>query len=63
MVKYYVWKDNDRMMDFFDYEDAFQYAMEYDCDEIEKTVWDSEEDYQNYEPATEFETVWRKENN
>ena len=65
LIKYYVWKNNDRIIGFYDFEDALEYAKEFDCDEIEKTIWASEEDYQNYEPAIDFELVWtndRKEN-
>lgn len=62
MIKYYVWKDNERIAEFYEYEytEALQFALDNKADEIEKTVWDSEEKYQNREPADEFETVWKK---
>ena len=63
VVKYYVWHNDERICDdgFYNFEDAFKYAQDYDGNEIEKTVWHSEEVYQNREPADEFETVWRRE--
>lgn len=62
MEKYYVWYENDRNDCGYDcFEDAFNEAMNnLDATEVEKTVWNSEESYQNYEPADEFETVWKR---
>lgn len=63
MEKYYVWEGNTRFLDiaYDTFDDAFEIAMNNDCvTEIEKTVWNSEEAYQNYEPADEFETVWKR---
>ena len=34
---------------------------EIDADEIEKTIWYSEDSYENREPADEFKIAWRKE--
>lgn len=63
VVKYYVWKNNDHADDdgFFDFEDALELAREIDADEIEKTIWYSEDGYENREPADKFEIAWRKE--
>ena len=60
VIKYYVWKDNERFTEeaFDDIDEAIQYARENKCDEVEETVWDSEESYQNYELADRFRTVW-----
>ena len=62
MEKYYVWKDNDHADadGFFDYEDALSFAMEINADEIEKTVWYSESDYEDRKPADEFVVMWRR---
>ena len=60
--KYYVFK-NDEHRDFdgfFDLEEAISYAMETDSDEVELTVWNSENGYQNREPADYFKTVWKR---
>ena len=38
----------------------FDYAKENDCDVVEKTIWSSDESYNNYEPAIEFKEVWKK---
>lgn len=63
VVKYYVWNGDERICDdgFYDFEDALKYAQEYGGNEIEKTVWYSEEAYEDREPADEFEIAWRKE--
>lgn len=34
---------------------------EIDADEIEKTIWYSDEAYEDGEPADEFKIAWRKE--
>ena len=44
-----------------DIDEAIQYARENKCDEVEETAWDSEESYQNYEPADRFRTVWERD--
>ena len=63
VIKYYVWKDNERFTEeaFDDIDEAIQYARENKCDEVEETVWDSEESYQNYEPADRFRIVWTRD--
>lgn len=63
VVKYYVWKNNDHADDdgFFNFEYALKLAREIDADEIEKTIWYSEDSYENREPADKFEIAWRKE--
>ena len=63
VIKYYVWKDNERFTEeaFDDIDEAIQYARENKCDEVEETTWDSEESYQNYEPADRFRTVWERD--
>ena len=63
VIKYYVWKDNERFTEeaFDDIDEAIQYARENKCDEVEETTWDSEESYQNYEPADRFITVWERD--
>ena len=60
VIKYYVWKGNVRFTEvaFDDIDEAIQYARENECTEVERTEWDSEEAYQNYEPADRFKTVW-----
>ena len=60
--KYYVWSGGDHADSdgFYDFEDAYNFAMEVGADEIEKTCWHSEESYNNYEPADYFEVVWRQ---
>ena len=62
--KYYVWKDNDHADadGFFDYDDAYEYAMEINADEIEVARWKDESAYEERQPADDFKTVWRKEN-
>ena len=62
VIKYYVWKDNERFTEeaFDDIDEAIQYARENKCD-VEETAWDSEESYQNYEPADRFRTVWERD--
>ena len=62
MEKYYVWYGCDRNDCGYDcFEDAFDEVMNNsDATEIEKTIWYEEEAYQNYEPADEFETVWKR---
>lgn len=61
--KYYVWKNNDRICHdgFFEYEDAFEYALKNKADEIEKAIWNNKEAYNNYEPADDFVVVWEKD--
>lgn len=63
LIKYYVWKDNERFTEeaFDDINDAIQYAIENNCDEVEETAWCDEESYQNYEPADRFRTVWKRD--
>ena len=63
VIKYYIWKDNERFTEeaFDDIDEAIQYARENKCDEVEETVWDSEESYQNYESADRFRTVWTRD--
>ena len=63
VVKYYVWKNNNHADDdgYWNFEDALEFAKEIDADEIEKTIWYSEESYDNREPADKFEIAWRKE--
>ena len=60
VIKYYVWKNNERFTEeaFDDINDAITYTKENHCDEVEETVWDSEESYNNYEPADRFRVVW-----
>ena len=59
--KFYVWKDGDRMENEFDeYLDALQCALDNDVDEIEKTIWNSEDAYSNGEPADNFCTAWSR---
>ena len=62
VIKYYVWKGDERFSEIgFDNEDeAIDYAKENDCDVVEKTIWSSDESYNNYEPAIEFKEVWKK---
>lgn len=62
MIKYYVWKGNDHICcdGFFDYNDALQFAIDNDADEIEETTWYSEESYENREPADAFRVVWKR---
>lgn len=63
MIKYYIWKNGDHADadGFFDFQDAFNYAMEIGADEIEETTWYSDEAYENGEPADKFKIVWRAE--
>ena len=63
VIKYYVWKNDERFTEeaFDDIDEAIEYARENECDEVEETCWDSEEAYDNYEPADEFETVWKRQ--
>ena len=60
--KYYVWKDGDRADadGFFDYDEAYDWAMEIGADEIEKTMWYKESAYEGHYPADEFKTVWER---
>ena len=60
--KYYVWKDGDHADadGFFDYDEAYDWAMEIQADEIELARWETEEAYESRYPATEFKTVWEK---
>ena len=60
--KYYVWKDNDHADTdgFYDYDEAYECAMKVNADEIERTCWESEESYENGNPADYFEVVWRR---
>ena len=60
--KYYVWKDDDHADadGFYDYDEAYKYAIRANADEIEKTCWKTEEDYENGNPADYFEVVWRR---
>lgn len=61
MEKYYVWYENDRNDCGYDnFEDAFNEAIANGATEIELTIWYDEESYENYEPADEFITVWKK---
>ena len=61
-VKYFVWKNDERFDDigYNNYEEAFKVAIENDCDDIEETIWYSRDSYNNYNPADEFKTVWKK---
>lgn len=61
--KYYVWKNNERFTEeaFNDIDEAISFAKENNCDEVEETVWSSEESYNNYEPADKFKTIWHKQ--
>lgn len=60
--KYYVWSCGNRVDNdgFFDFMDAYEFAMEVGADEIEKTIWESEDAYENYEPASCFEIAWER---
>lgn len=63
VIKYYVWKNDERFTEeaFDDIDEAIEYARENECDEVEETCWDSEEAYDNYEPADRFKTVWSRQ--
>ena len=60
VIKYYIWKDDERFTEegFENMDEAIEYAIENKCTEVERTEWDSEEAYQNREPADRFRTVW-----
>lgn len=62
MEKYQVWVGNDHSDLFDSWEDAFNWALENNGTEIEKLIWNSEESYNNYEPADEFEPCWSRDN-
>ena len=63
VIKYYIWKDNEKFIEeaFDDIDEAIQHERAHKCDEVEETAWDSEESYQNYEPADGFRTVWERD--
>ena len=63
MIKYYVWENNDRICEFDEDEfmDAIKYAIEHKATDVEKTIWNTRESYNNYEPADEFIKVWQEE--
>lgn len=58
--RYQVWFTNDHTDLFEDFEDAYAFAIENNGIEIEKLIWNNEEDYSNYAMADDFITVWRK---
>ena len=60
--KYYVWKDGDHadVDGFFDYNDAYEWCMEINGDEIELARWEDNEIYESGGPAIEFKTVWKR---
>lgn len=60
--KYYVWKNGDHadVDGFWDYDDAYEYAIEIGADEIELTRWYKESAYEGRCPADDFKTVWKR---
>ena len=63
VIIYYVWKNDERFTEesFDEIDEAIEYPRENKCDEVEETACDSEESYQNYEPADRFRTVWSRQ--
>ena len=59
-ILYYVWKDGERLYNdgFEDIVEAIGIAISNQADEVEELKWENEEDYQNYEPANQYKTVW-----
>lgn len=60
--KYYVWKNGNHADTdgFWNYDEAYEYAMEIEADEIELARWHEESAYEKYQPADDFKTVWRR---
>ena len=60
--KYYVWKDGNHADadGFWDYGEAYEYAMEIEADEIEVARWYKESAYEGCHPADDFKTVWKR---
>lgn len=60
--KYYIWKDGDHADadGFWDYDEAYEYAMEIEADEIEVARWHKESAYEGHYPADDFKTVWKR---
>ena len=60
--KYYVWKDGDHADadGFWDYDEAYEYAMEIEADKIEVAMWYKESAYEGHYPADNFKTLWKR---
>lgn len=57
--KYQVWIGLDHTDLFDNFEDALEFLKAENGNEIEKLVWNNEDDYENYEMADDFVTVYR----
>ena len=60
--KYYVWKNGNHADTdgFWNYDEAYEYVMEIEADEIELARWHGESAYEKYCPADDFKTVWKR---
>ena len=58
---YYVFNNGEKICNggFFELEDAIKYAKEINADEVEVAIWYSDDAFNNYELADDFETVYK----
>ena len=59
-IKLYVYKNGEYFdgIDYDDFDEALDVALENGCDEIEMHIWKNRDSYNNYEPAEKQLLAW-----